>query len=68
VRHDILSELSEKRTASTAESERLSANSRGPERLNLIRETGFANVAYDDILSYDINISAVKPGTIFDDI
>lgn len=68
VRHDILSELSEKRTASTAESERQSANSRGPERLNLIRETGFANVAYDDILSYDINIATVKPGTIFDDI
>jgi serine/threonine-protein kinase SIK1 len=43
VRHDILSELSEKRTMSTADSERQSMGSRGPELLHLIRQTGFAN-------------------------
>lgn len=68
VRHDILSELSEKRIASTAESERQSAASRGPELLHLIRETGFVNTAFDDILSYDINAETIKPGTLFDDI
>lgn len=43
IRHDILSELAEKRTQSTADSERIAGSSRGPERLYLIRETGFAN-------------------------
>lgn len=68
IRHDILSELAEKRTQSTADSERVGGSSRGPEKLHLIRETGFANVAFDDIMSYDINIEAIKPGTIWDDI
>ena len=36
--------------------------------LHLIRETGFANVAFDDILSYDINTETIKPGTIWDDL
>ena len=42
IRHDILSELAEKRSASTADSERMAATNRGPEKLYLIRETGFA--------------------------
>jgi len=68
VRHDILSELSEKRIQSTAESERQSMGSRGPELLHLIRETGFNNLAFDDILSFDINSETIKPGMIYDDI
>jgi hypothetical protein len=68
VRHDILSEIAEKRTQSTADSERVAGGSRGPELLHLIRQTGFANQAFDDILSVDINLDTIKPGTIFDDI
>ena len=36
IRHDILSELAEKRTQSTADSERIAGSSRGPERLLMI--------------------------------
>lgn len=43
VRHDILSEIAEKRVASTADSERIAMDSRGPEKLYLIREKGFVN-------------------------
>jgi len=43
VRHDILSEIAEKRTQSTADSERIAGSSRGPELLHLVRQTGFAN-------------------------
>jgi len=68
IRHDILSELSEKRTASTASSERMADAMRGPERLYLIRETGFNNATFDDILSVDIMTDLIKPGTIYDDI
>lgn len=56
VRHDLLNEVAEKRTQSTADSERIGATSRGPDRLHLVRETGFANQAFDDIMSYDVNI------------
>jgi len=42
--------------------------SRGPELLHLIREEGFANQAYDDILSFDINAETIKPGMIWDDL
>jgi len=63
-----LSELAEKRTQSTADSERMAASSRGPELLHLIRKTGFANMVYDDIMSYDMNTETIKPGTIYDDL
>ena len=41
--------------------------SRGPERLYLIREKGYANQAFDDIMAYEIP-NAIKPGMIWDDI
>merc|ERR1712227_1045024 len=68
VRHDILSEVAEKRTQSTADSERVGGSSRGPALLHLVRQTGFANQAFDDIMAYDINIDLIKPGTIYDDV
>lgn len=68
VRHDILNELAEKRTQSTADSERVGATMRGPELLHLIRQDGFANQAFDDIISTEINLESIKPGTIWDDI
>ena len=68
IRHDILSELAEKRTQSTADSERIAGSSRGPEKLHLIRETGFGEQAFDDIMAYDIILDQIKPGTIWDDI
>jgi len=41
---------------------------RGPELLHLIRQEGFANQAFDDIISCEINLDSIKPGTIWDDI
>ena len=34
----------------------------------LIRDTGYLNQAFDDILAFDINNEFVKPGTLWDDI
>jgi len=64
VRHDILSELAEKRTNSTASSERQGDACRGEERLHLVREQGFCDMAFDDIESYDILTDLIKPGHI----
>lgn len=33
-----------------------------------MRETGFVDQAFDDIMAYDINLDTIKPGTIWDDI
>ena len=68
VRHDLLNEVAEKRTQSTADSERIGGSSRGPDKLHLVRQKGFANQAFDDIIAYDINLETIKPGTIWDDI
>lgn len=68
IRHDILNEVAEKRTQSTASSERIGQSMRGPDLLHLVRQDGFANQAFDDIFSCDINLETIKPGHIWDDI
>jgi hypothetical protein len=68
IRHDILTELAEKRTQSTADSERQAGSSRGPDRLHLIRETGYCNLAFDDIEAMEVLTDNIKPGVIWDDI
>merc|ERR1719498_386596 len=67
-RHDILNELAEKRVNSTASSERQGQDARGEERLHLVRQTGFCDMKFDDIESYDILTELIKPGHIWDDI
>jgi len=56
IRHDILTELAEKRTQSTADSSREGASARDPERLYLVRETGYCNMAFDDVEAYEVQI------------
>jgi hypothetical protein len=68
VRHDILTELAEKRTQSTADSSREGASARGPERLYLMRETGYCNMAFDDVEAYEVLTENIKPGHIWDDL
>lgn len=68
VRHDILTELAEKRINSTASSERQGDACRGEERLHLIRQKGFCDMAFDDIEAYDVLTELIKPGHIWDDL
>jgi len=66
IRTDILGELSEKRSAMTAESSREDVISRGDTMLDLVRQTSVIDTSrFNDMTDFDIE---VQPGVIWDDL
>jgi len=65
VRHDILVQLDDKRSNSTAATSREDTNVRGAEMLDLIREDAVQTGRFNDMTDFDIE---VVPGLIFDDL
>jgi len=66
IRSDLLTELSEKRSAATADTSREDVNSRGDSMLDLVKQTSMLQYRqFNDMTDYHID---VVPGVIFDDL